>query len=635
MNTVELLSFALSIYLISALLSLVLGSTGSGWLGARVAALGAFVAGAAGTWSACQGLTFTPEIVSANLFNHTPVLFNTLNSLMLLLTSAVSLLCAIYAFSYLKSYIPKKAALIGCLMNMLSAAISLLVLTDNAVLFVALLELMTLFTALLVWQAQDEKARKAASLYWLMSRLGTVFIIAAFWILYRHSGTLALSEFHLATLSRGLASWVFVLGLLGFGIVSGLVPLHGWIPQVHSSAPSHAATLVSSVMLKVGLFGLLKLSIDWLGMPQLWWGAALMIIGALTAFIGGLYALMEHDIKRLLAYHTVENIGIILLGLSACVLGLALGKPTLAVLGLMAGLFHLVNHTLFKGVLFLGAGAVIRSTGAKDIEKLGGVARRMPLTATAMLIGLMSMAALPPLNGFVSEWFTYQTLFSLSHSSTLSMRIIAPLVMVVLAITGALAVMCVAKIFGVTFLGAPRSEGAANAGCAPASMLFSPVLLAIGCLAFGIGAPWVLPYMLKIAAGSLGLMLDPHQMTQGAVMISGTTNTTLLSTLMIAILLLAFPIIPLLLVGMYKNARLPRRRHGDAWACGYGHEAGMVVTATGFAQPLRVMFAPVYRLRQVFNPAPLFGGLLREGAMRIYPALAVIELALLLVAIFA
>jgi formate hydrogenlyase subunit 3 len=446
---------------------------------------------------------------------------------------------------------------------------------------------------------------------------------------------LALSEFHLATLSRGLASWVFVLGLLGFGIVSGLVPLHGWIPQVHSSAPSHAATLVSSVMLKVGLFGLLKLSIDWLGMPQLWWGAALMIIGALTAFIGGLYALMEHDIKRLLAYHTVENIGIILLGLSACVLGLALGKPTLAVLGLMAGLFHLVNHTLFKGVLFLGAGAVIRSTGAKDIEKLGGVARRMPLTATAMLIGLMSMAALPPLNGFVSEWFTYQTLFSLSHSSILSMRIIAPLVMVVLAITGALAVMCVAKIFGVTFLGAPRSEGAANAGCAPASMLFSPVLLAIGCLTFGIGAPWVLPYMLKIAAGSLGLMLDPHQMTQGAVMISGTANTTLLSTPMIAILLLAFPIIPMLLVGMYKNARLPRRRHGDAWACGYGHEAGMVVTATGFAQPLRVMFAPVYRLRQVFNPAPLLGGLLREGAMRIYPALAVIELALLLVAIFA
>lgn len=635
MNTVELLSFALSIYLISALLSLVLGSTGSGWLGARVAALGAFVAGAAGTWSACQGLTFTPEIVSANLFNHTQVLFNTLNSLMLLLTSIISLLCAIYAFSYLKSYAPKKAALIGCLMNMLSAAISLLVLTDNAVMFVALLELMTLFTALLVWQAQDAKARKAASLYWLMSRLGTVFIIAAFWILYRHSGTLALSEFHLATLSRGLASWVFVLGLLGFGIVSGLVPLHGWIPQVHSSAPSHAATLVSSVMLKVGLFGLLKLSIDWLGMPQLWWGAALMIIGALTAFIGGLYALMEHDIKRLLAYHTVENIGIILLGLSACVLGLALGKPTLAVLGLMAGLFHLVNHTLFKGVLFLGAGAVIRSTGAKDIEKLGGVARRMPLTATAMLIGLMSMAALPPLNGFVSEWFTYQTLFSLSHSSILSMRIIAPLVMVVLAITGALAVMCVAKIFGVTFLGAPRSEGAANAGCAPASMLFSPVLLAIGCLAFGIGAPWVLPYMLKIAAGSLGLMLDPHQMTQGAVMISGTANTTLLSTPMIAILLLAFPIIPMLLVGMYKNARLPRRRHGDAWACGYGHEAGMVVTATGFAQPLRVMFAPVYRLRQVFNPAPLLGGLLREGAMRIYPALAVIELALLLVAIFA
>lgn len=544
------------------------------------------------------------------------MLFSPLNNLMLLLTSLISLLCALSAFS-VSRHDAGKAARSGCLMNLLSAAISLLVVSNDAPTFMVMLELMSLSAALLVCQGGSAKARRAAGLYWLMSRLGSLALLLCFWLLWRASGTLLLSEFHLASLGHAQQSVVLLLGLLGFGIVTGLVPLHGWIPELHANAPAPAATLFASVMIKIGLFGLLKLSIDW--------GLLLLCCGALTAFIGGLYALAEHDLRRLLAYHTVENSGIILLGLSACVIGVALGSPLLAVMGLLAGLFHLINHTLFKGGLFFGSGALIHATGLHDIDKMGGLLRRMPLLGLMMLLALMAMAALPPLSGFVSEWYTYQSLFSLSQNGAGALRLLAPLAMVALAIAGALAVMCVAKIFGMTFLGAPRSEAATNPGTTPWNMLLPTLLLSLCCVLFGVGAPWVVPALLRLSAQVLRLAIGSDALTMGAIMSPGSGNLTLLSPPLMTLLLLAFPLLPLLLAALYR---------GDAWTCGYGHEAGMVVTAGGFAQPLRVLFSPLFALRRVCNPAPLCGGLLSEGALRVYPVLALCELALLLVAVF-
>ncbi|AKH88105.1 proton-conducting transporter transmembrane domain-containing protein [Edwardsiella tarda] len=632
MSILQLFNLMLALYLISAVIALALG--GLGRCAARLAATGGILAGLCGSVAAASLLLqASPLSPSTLLFGSVPLLFSPLNSLMLLLTSLLSLLCALYAFGT-TPHAGGKAACHAGLMNLLSAAISLLVVCNDAPTFMVMLELMSLSAALLVWLGGNAKARRAAGLYWLMSRLGSLALLLCFWLLWRASGTLVLSEFHLALLSHGQQAAILLLGLLGFGIVTGLVPLHGWIPELHANAPAPAAALFASVMLKIGLFGLLKLSIDWLGVPPLWWGLLLLIVGAVTAFIGGLYALAEHDLRRLLAYHTIENSGIILLGLAACVIGFSLGNPLLAVMGLLAGLFHLINHTLFKGGLFFGAGAVMHATGLHDIDKMGGLLRRMPLTGLLMLLALMSMAALPPLNGFVSEWYTYQSLFSLSQQSPGALRLLAPLAMVALAITGALAVMCVAKIFAMTFLGAARSEAAANPGRTPWSLLLPALLLSLACVLFGVGAPWIVPALLHLCANTLQLVMGNDALTMGAIMSPGSSNMTLLSPPLIALLLLAFPLLPLLLSALYRSSRLPARRHGDAWTCGYGHEPGMVVTAGGFAQPLRVLFAPLFTLRRLCNPAPLCGGLLSEGALRVYPVLALCEMALLLVAVF-
>lgn len=427
-----------------------------------------------------------------------------------------------------------------------------------------------------------------------------------------------------------MKSLAFLLSLLGFGLYAGIIPLHGWVPQSHSSAPAQAAALFSSALMKIGIMGVIKVGLDLLGAPPLWWGLMVLLLAILTAFIGGLYALMEHDIRRLLAYHTLENVGIILLGVGGAMVGVALNLPVLASLALLAGLFHLFNHGLFKTALFLGAGEIEMQTGIKDMEKLGGMARLMPWTAVAMLIALMSMAALPPLNGFASEWLLYQSLFQLSGSHVFIARLLGPLLAVGLALTGALALMCIAKVFGVTFLGAPRSQAAADATPAPLPMTLASLLLALLCVIFGVASPWLIPHFSAVAASVLNAPLMPFA-GQGAAM----TGTSAVSAPMIALLLLAMPVLPWLIASLLRGQRLPNRLRGDAWACGYGHSPDMVVTATGFAQPLRVMFAPLYRLRQRATPAALVTALHQGWLGAFCRRLAFIELAVLLVVAFA
>jgi len=382
--------------------------------------------------------------------------------------------------------------------------------------------------------------------------------------------------------------------------------------------------------MKIGIIGIVKVGLDLLGAPPLWWGLMVLLLAILTAFIGGLYALMEHDIRRLLAYHTLENVGIILLGIGGAMVGVALNLPLLASLALLAGLFHLFNHGLFKTALFLGAGEIEMQTGIKDMEKLGGIARLMPWTAVSMLIALMSMAALPPLNGFASEWLLYQSLFQLSAGHVFIARLLGPLLAVGLALTGALALMCIAKVFGVTFLGTPRSPAAADATPAPRLMTLSSVLLALLCVVFGVASPWLIPHFSAVAASVLNVPV-----LQAAGHGAAFSATSAVSAPMVAILLLGMPLLPWIAATVLRGSRLPNRSRGDAWACGYGHSADMVVTATGFAQPLRVMFAPLYRLRQHMTPAPLVAALHRGWLGAFCRRLAFIELAVLLVVAFA
>ena len=494
----------------------------------------------------------------------------------------------------------------GLLVNLLMAAAVCTVIASNLGALVVMAEIMALCGVFLTGCSASGK------LWFALGRLGTLLLALTCWLVWQRYGTLEFALLNQRAQSLPLGADIWLSGVVGFGLLAGIIPLHGWVPQAHASASAPAAALFSGVVMKVGLFGIVMLSLTG-GVPPLWWGVVLLIAGMITAFTGGLYALMEHNIQRLLAYHTLENIGIILLGLGAGVSGLALNQPALIAAGFIGGLYHLINHSLFKSTLFLGAGSVWFRTGHRDIEKLGGIGKKMPVISLAMLVGLMAMAALPPLNGFAGEWVIYQSFFALGQSASFVARLLGPLLAVGLAITGALAVMCMAKVYGVTFLGAPRTREAENACCAPVLMATGVVALALCCIAGGIAAPWLLPLL----ATAIPLPL--------------TTAHTTVSQPMIALLLIAAPLLPFVLMLICKRDRLASRRRGTAWACGYGHEQSMVITAHGFAMPVKENFAAVLKLRHWLNPVRRIPGWQHAAVPALFRRLAVIELAVLVV----
>ena len=624
----SLLTLALMIWLLSGIVS---------WLVAAFARLSSLISGAGGMLASLAVILAAMQILHSGPAQSItlPVLhfaaeFSPLNGLLLLAMAVPALFCSLYACAWLNSVNQRKRARTGLLCNLLLAALTAAAISANGAGLILMMELAALCAYFLIVQTDDVKSRRAGLNQFLSGRLGTLCLILAFALLHHASGSVNFDVLRHTEFPPGVKSLAFLLSLLGFGLYAGIIPLHGWVPQSHSSAPAQAAALFSSALMKIGIMGVIKVGLDLLGAPPLWWGLMVLLLAILTAFIGGLYALMEHDIRRLLAYHTLENVGIILLGVGGAMVGVALNLPVLASLALLAGLFHLFNHGLFKTALFLGAGEIEMQTGIKDMEKLGGMARLMPWTAVAMLIALMSMAALPPLNGFASEWLLYQSLFQLSGSHVFIARLLGPLLAVGLALTGALALMCIAKVFGVTFLGAPRSQAAADATPAPLPMTLASLLLALLCVIFGVASPWLIPHFSAVAASVLNAPLMPFA-GQGAAM----TGTSAVSAPMIALLLLAMPVLPWLIASLLRGQRLPNRLRGDAWACGYGHSPDMVVTATGFAQPLRVMFAPLYRLRQRVTPAALVAALHQGWLGAFCRRLAFIELAVLLVVAFA
>jgi formate hydrogenlyase subunit 3 len=609
-----LLTLALTGYLLFAVLS---------WLLAvwpRTCALiggGGTVLAALTSLFAAMLMLISPQRQASLPWLHYGIEISGVNAL-LLLTIAISALCVgFYHCGSLSLLSDKERIRLSGLTNLLLAALSAAVMADNAVSLLLLLELSALCGYLLIVKKQDVKSQRAGHNQFLLTRLGTLLLIAAFALIYQHSHSLQFSVIRATALPDAIRNLVFLLALIGFGLFAGLMPFHAWVPQSHSSAPPTSAMLFSNALMKVGLLGIIKMGLDLLGTPPLWWGVLVLLLAAGTAFFGGLYALMEHDLRRLLAYHTLENIGIILLGIGGAMVGMALQMPLLTALALIGGLFHLLNHSLFKGALMLAAGAIEQQTGLKDMEKMGGLAKLMPWTAIALLIGLVSMAALPPLNGFASEWLIYQGLFQFSAGSAFIGRLLGPLLAVALALTGALAVMCVSKVLGVACLGSPRCQAAADAKPANLLITFSALLPAVLCLLCGIGAPWLIPLFAQLTTPLL-----PQVLVNPAALVSQP---------LIAILLLAMPLLPLLIAARYRSQRQTRRVQGSAWACGYGHEKPMVITATGFAQPLRVMFAPMYQLRRWLLPEKLSNQLHRNGLTAFCRGFVVVELAVLLV----
>lgn len=624
----SLLALALLVWLLSGIAGGLLATAAR--ISSLISGTGGMVASAAVIVAAVQVLiSGTSVTLTLPVVPYTAEL-SPLNALLLLAMSVTALFSSLYACAWLAHARQRQRARTGLLCNLLLAALTAAAISATAVELILMMEMAALCAYFLIVQTDDVKSRRAGLNQFLSGRLGTLCLILAFALLHHTSGSVSFDVLRHTAFTPGIKSVSFLLALAGFGLYAGIIPLHAWVPQSHSSAPAHAAALFSSALMKIGILGIVKVGLDLLGAPPLWWGLMVLLLAILTAFIGGLYALMEHDIRRLLAYHTLENVGIILLGVGGAMAGVALNLPVLASLALLAGLFHLFNHGLFKTALFLGAGEIEMQTGIKDMEKLGGIARLMPWTAFTLLIALMSMAALPPLNGFASEWLLYQSLFQLSASPLFIARLLGPLLAVGLALTGALALMCIAKVFGVTFLGSPRSQAAAEATPAPLAMTLSGVLLALLCVGCGVASPWIIPHFSAVAASVLNAPV--LQVAQHGVVFS---TTSAVSAPMVAILLLGMPLLPWIIAAVLRGKRLPNRSRGDAWACGYAHSADMVVTATGFAQPLRVMFAPLYRLRQRVTPSSMLGALHRGWTGAFCRRLAFIELAVLLVVAFA
>ncbi|EPC4026478.1 hydrogenase 4 subunit B [Aeromonas salmonicida] len=527
-----------------------------------------------------------------------------LAALMLLVITLVGVAVSLYSFAYIREYQGKGDVAIGVLMNLFLFAMVGMVLADNALGFLLCYELVTLTTYWLVKTNPD--AAKQSRLYLVMNHIGMALVLVAFWLLCRDSGSLefaALREHHLA---GGLASLVFLLSFCGFGLRAGFVPLHGWLPVAEPVAPSHISALMSGVMVKLGLFGILRVSIDFLSASQLWWGYMVLIFGACSAVLGVLFALAEHDLKRLLAYHTVENIGIILMGMGIGMIGIANQQPALVVLGLLGALYHLLNHAIFKSLLFMGTGSVMFRLHTRDMDKMGGLAKLMPWTALAFLIGAMAISALPPLNGFVSEWFIYQALLSMTRLGT---SVVAPLAVVMLAVTGAMAVMCFVKVYGICFCGAPRSEKASQAREVPNAMVAGTLLLAAACLVLGLGAPWIAPFV----SGYGQALVSAHVTGQmsvatGATLLPLDSSQAILSPPVIAITLFGLFLIPLLVVALFKGPKLGRRHAGTPWACGYAYEERMSLTSGGVTHTLRQLCAPLYRKQPQLDLATALHG---------------------------
>ncbi|MEW6270068.1 MAG: proton-conducting transporter membrane subunit, partial [Thermodesulfobacteriota bacterium] len=416
-----------------------------------------------------------------------------ISALFLIQIFAVAALGAIYGLGYwAQGEHPDDARKLRLFYGLLTAGMAVLVVARNSVLFLAGWETMAL-AAFLVVTTEDRvpAVRQAGYLYLIATRLGTLLLFAMFALLHAATGSFGWVT---PPPESGLANAIFLLGLTGFGLKAGLMPLHVWLPGAHANAPSHVSAVMSGVLIKMGIYGLVRLC-SLFPSPPLWWGGAVLALGVVSAVLGVVFAIAQHDLKRLLAYHSVENIGIICIGFGLAVLGRSLGRPELVALGLAGALLHVWNHGLFKALLFLSAGSVLHATGTREIDQLGGLLRRMPHTGLAFLVGAVAICGLPPLNGFVSELLVYlgllRTVAGSGDLAWLAGAFTAP----ALALVGALAVACFVKVFGIVFLGEPRSGRARAAHESGAPMLVPMAALGGACVVIGVAPALVAPLL--------------------------------------------------------------------------------------------------------------------------------------------
>ncbi|MBI4775687.1 MAG: hydrogenase [Deltaproteobacteria bacterium] len=561
-------------------------------LGAAVSVTGAVLS----LWPAAEvlftGRTLTLRLAWQAPFGSFYVAVDPLTALFIVLISVVSALAAIYGVGYLKAYEERRdIGTAWTFFNLLIAGMLLVVMARNGILFIMAWEGMSLSSFFLVmFEHEKASVREAGWIYLTAAHLGAACLLALFVLL---GGAHANLDFDRLAAPSGalMAGVLFVLAVLGFGAKAGFFPLHIWLPEAHPAAPSHVSAVMSGVMIKTGIYGLVRI-LSLMGPPPSWWGWTLLIIGAISGVLGVLYALAQHDLKRLLAYHSVENIGIICLGLGLWLLGSAFRSPELAALGILGGLLHVCNHAIFKSLLFLGAGAVKQGAHTLEIDRLGGLQKLMPNTAVSFLIGAVAICGLPPLNGFVSELLIYMGAFNAVTSAAVDRGLVVAGMTTLLALSmiGGLAAACFAKVYGVAFLGSPRSEGALHAQERPYTMRRPMVVLAGLCVLLGLGAPLGVGLVYPAAAQLLG--------ESAAAAASVSVRPWLVSVSLGGGIIVTITIV---LAGFRRRLFNGRSiSEGPTWDCGYAAPtARMQYTASSFAWPIINMFRWIVRPRMV------------------------------------
>jgi formate hydrogenlyase subunit 3/multisubunit Na+/H+ antiporter MnhD subunit len=472
------------------------------------------------------------------------------------------------------------------------AGMNVVLMADDAFTFLLAWEFMSLASwAMVLAHHKDAANARAGFIYLVMASFGTLALLLAFGLLAGADGGYVFDQMRSRRPDEAIAGLALVLTLIGAGSKAGVVPLHVWLPLAHPAAPSHVSALMSGVMTKVALYAVIRVVFD-LAQAATWWGSVVvLIVGAATAALGVLYALMEHDLKRLLAYSTVENVGLIVIGIGLAMAFRADGAEAGAALALTAALMHVLNHSLFKSLLFFGAGAVLNATGERDMERLGGLAHRMPRTAFTFLVGAAAISALPPLNGFVSEWLTFQAILLSPQLSSWTLRFLVPAVGALLAMSAALAAACFVKAFGITFLGRPRSESARTAAEVDGFSVTAMAGVATLCFAAGLVPGVVMDALSPATRAALGTRVAPQASMPWLSIVPIDQSRSSYA----ALLLFAFIVVSMLITA-FAIHRLASRglRRAPAWDCGAPDPSPATqYTADSVAQPIRRVFGKV------------------------------------------
>jgi hydrogenase-4 component B len=531
-----------------------------------------------------------------------------LSSFFLFLLGAASAGISVFAAGYFRKGHGTSAGLLCLQYHLFLASMGFVLLADDAYAFMVAWETMALSSYFLVTtQHSLGEIRRAGFLYLLIAHVGALAILLAFGVMQGGSWQFTFDAMRGAHLTPFWAAVAFLLALFGFGAKAGLVPLHVWLPEAHPAAPSPVSALMSGVMLKTAVYGVLRITFDLLGAPQWWWGLVALTMGLFSALYGAVFAAAQTDMKRLLAWSSIENVGIIFTGLGLAIVFHGVGMSGLAALALIAVLYHVLNHAFMKSLLFCGTGAVLHSTGERNLGRLGGLIHRMPWVAWLTLIGTLALAGLPPLNGFVSEWLLLQAFLFAHQVPHTFVNMLLPLGAALVALAAALAAYVMVKFFGVIFLGQPREPTLLRAHDAGVLERIGLLWLALGCVMLGL-IPTQVVGALRVVTRQLARVDLPNPTAPWWLLAPLPGRQASYSGLVFLLAVTAVVLLTILAVRLFYHQRV---RRGAPWDCGFVRlDPRMQDTAEGFGQPIRHIFEPFFAMQRElpspFDPAPRY-----------------------------